>query len=100
MLCADVEVQVAGDDRNYIAVFTESGDQDFELTMLLQKAADYDLDWFDNDMHSAFKDVLETRFQDEADENPREQLKEDILSYGDVREQIGKHLNEAKSVKS
>jgi hypothetical protein len=105
ILCADVqiEVEVEGGNRSYIAVFTEARVHDYDLTMLLLKEADLDLDWYDNDMHSAYKDVLESRSQNDNGETmwqPREELKTEILNYGNVREQLGKHFIDAKAVRA
>ncbi|MDF2960266.1 MAG: hypothetical protein K0S39_2001 [Paenibacillus sp.] len=97
-LCADVEVQVEGDNRSLVVIFTESPDQIFDMTMILRKEAELDVDWYDNDLHSAYEDVTESLFQHKTGD--REALKEAVLNYGNVREQIGKHLKEAKTVKA
>ncbi len=98
-LCADVEVRVKGRDNQLVVLFAESQDNDYEMVMVLQKDADRDIDWYDNDLHAAYVDVTEKLFADEAGEthwNPGEAFKEQVLSFGNVREQIRQKLEEAR----
>lgn len=98
-LCADVEVRVKGSGTHLVVLFAESQDNDYDMVMVLEKDADRDIDWYDNDLHAAYVDVTEKLFADEAEEthwNPREAFKEQVLSFGDVREQIRQQLEEAR----
>ncbi|MFB0842745.1 hypothetical protein [Paenibacillus oleatilyticus] len=98
-LCADVEVRVKGRDKHLVVLFSESQDNDYDMVMVLEKDADRDIDWYDNDLHAAYVDVTEKLFADEAGEthwNPRQAFKEQVLSFGDVREQIRQQLKEAR----
>lgn len=101
-LCADVEVILEGEDKRLVALFAESKDNDYDMVMVLQKDASVDIDWYDNNLHAAYVDVSEEFFADEAGETlwgSRESFKEQVLSFGSVREQIAVKLEEAKRLK-
>ncbi|MBP1154685.1 MULTISPECIES: hypothetical protein [unclassified Paenibacillus] len=101
-LCADVEVILEGEDKRLVALFAESEDNDYDMVMVLQKDASLDIDWYDNDLHAAYVDVSKELFSDEAGETlwgPRESFKEQVLSFGGVRDQIAAKLDEAKRQK-
>ncbi|GMX64170.1 hypothetical protein Elgi_34430 [Paenibacillus elgii] len=98
-LCADVEVRIKGRENYLVVLFAESQANDYDMVMVLEKDADRDIDWYDNDLHAAYVDVTEKLFADGAGEthwNPREAFKEQVLSFGDVREQIRQQLKEAR----
>jgi hypothetical protein len=100
-LCADVEVQLEDKEHSLIVLFAESQDQDYDMVTILRKEADLDVDWYDNDLHSAYVDVTVSLFTNEAGETLwkiRETFKEDVLNYGDVREQLDKHMKQATIV--
>ncbi|MUG71488.1 hypothetical protein GNP93_12495 [Paenibacillus validus] len=101
-LCADVEVSVEGEKSTYVALFSDSKDNDFDMVMLLKKDADSDIDWYDNDLHAAYVDVTESLFQDKHGEThwgARETFKEQVLSFGTVRADVRRMLEEAKKLK-
>ncbi|TVY00282.1 hypothetical protein [Paenibacillus cremeus] len=98
-LCADVEVVLEGEPKALVALFAESKDNDYDMVMLLQKDADTEIDWYDNDLHAAYVDVSETMFDNSSGETywePRESFKEQVLSYGRVKEEIRSKLEAAK----
>lgn len=101
-LCADVEVTVEGEPSKYVALFTDSKDNDLDMVMVLKKDADSDIDWYDNDLHAAYIDVSESLFQDQHGEThwgDRESFKEQVLSFGTVRSDVRSKLEEAKKLK-
>jgi hypothetical protein len=94
--CADVEVKVSGMDEPLIVEFTASRDNDFDMTHIYKKDADRTLDWYDNNLHRAFKDVTVELFEDLAGEThwgPREAFKQEVLSYGNIRKELEAHLS-------
>lgn len=102
-LCADVVVKLEGKSDRLIAIFAESRDNDYDMVMVLQKDEDSGTDWYDNELPAAYVDVTEKLFADEEGEihwGPREHFKEQVLSFGNVREQIRSKLEEAKRTRA
>jgi hypothetical protein len=100
-LWAEVEVQLNDEGGSLVVWFTDSKDQDYDIVMILQKDAELDVDWYDNNLHQAYVDVTESLFADDSGETLwklRETFKEDVLNYGDVREQLDKHMKQSTVV--
>lgn len=55
-MMAEVEVSVA--ERNDgLKVYLYPTENGYEAAQVLSNDADYDLDWYDNDLHQAFSDI-------------------------------------------
>ncbi|AEI40076.1 hypothetical protein [Paenibacillus mucilaginosus] len=101
-LCADVEVQLEGEKQAFIALFTDAGDEDYRLEMILKNDADPAIDWYDNDLHAAYEDVTEELFggtQGGSGWSSKEEFKEAVLAYPGVRSQIRTQLDAAEAQK-
>lgn len=97
-LCADVEVELEGDGGKLVVLFEESEDNDLDMVMVLRKDAETAIDWYDNDLHAAYEDITVELFADREGQThwgPRESFKEQILSFGSVREHIHRSLENA-----
>jgi hypothetical protein len=57
--CADVEVTIKGMKDVLLVELTPSVDRDYKLTHIYRKEASRELDWYDNDLHQAYKDLSE-----------------------------------------
>ncbi|MFD0698662.1 hypothetical protein ACFQZT_31795 [Paenibacillus sp. GCM10027628] len=93
--CADIEVKVKGTKDVFLAEFTESNDNDFDMTHVFRKDVTGAIDWYDNHLHKAFEDVSEELFQNEAGETiwaKREEFKEGILNFGKIRQELAEHF--------
>ncbi|MBD0381199.1 hypothetical protein [Paenibacillus sedimenti] len=93
--CADIEVKVEGFKDVFLAEFTGSRDNDFDMTHVYRKDASEEIDWYDNNLHEALKDVSEEMFQNEAGETiwaKREEFKEGILTFGTIRKELNEHF--------
>jgi hypothetical protein len=53
---SEVEVWVAEEEKP-LKVYIEQEAGGYHIHQILRNDADYDLDWYDNDMHKAFQDV-------------------------------------------
>lgn len=85
---AEVEV-LTGDPqtRRLLAYFTPASNGSYSLVRLLANNADYEVDWYDNDMHAAFEDVTSSAGADgQAD------FAAQILAYDGVKQAIDRNL--------
>jgi hypothetical protein len=86
------EVEVLTDHRQnpqLLAYFSTSPDGGYALVQVLANNADYEVDWYDNSMHSAFEDVSGSSIgssEDQAD------FASEILAYGGIAETLDRHL--------
>lgn len=74
-----------------LVIFTPSADSDFEMTHIYRKAARQELDWYDNNLHQAYKDITDEMFENNAmktNREMREEFKERVLSFGTVRKDL------------
>lgn len=53
---SEVEVWVAGQQDTW-KVYMEKAEHGYRIHQILKNDADYDLDWYDNDMHQAYEDI-------------------------------------------
>ena len=56
---SEVEVWVAGETRPWNVYMEKTGDYAFAVRRIVRNQADYDIDWYDNDLHQAFAEVTE-----------------------------------------
>lgn len=93
--CVDVEVKADGLQGVFLVEFIGSHDNDFDMRHVFRKDASNEIDWYDNNLHEAFKDVSEELFNNEGLETKwgeREEFKEGILKFGSIREELEKHF--------
>ncbi|WP_426452237.1 hypothetical protein ACP26L_09320 [Paenibacillus sp. S-38] len=101
-LCADVEVHLEGEEHALVALFTEAGDKEYDLVMILKNDADPAIDWYDNDLHAAYEDVTGVLFggkQGGYGWSSKEEFKQAVLAYPGVRQQIRTQLDAAEAGK-
>lgn len=96
--CAEVEVET--DDTSapaVLAYFSLSKDNDFDMQAIVENDANKETDWFDNNLHQAFKDMTISAFQNvnmKTDWGAREVFKEQVLSSGRVRAELTRLLEQ------
>ncbi|XEC93225.1 hypothetical protein AB6A23_17830 [Paenibacillus tarimensis] len=92
--CAEVEVRTDDPKRPELLVyFSASKDNDYDMHSIVNHEANTEIDWFDNNLHEAFREVSGNMFetyQMKTDWGQREFFKESVLSFGNVREEIFK----------
>ncbi|SDN18339.1 hypothetical protein SAMN04487897_10250 [Paenibacillus sp. yr247] len=96
--CADVEIKADGIKGILLAEFTASQDNDFDMRHVYRKDESSEIDWYDNNLHKAFKDVSEELFDNEGLETKwgeREEFKEGILMFGSIRKELEEHFRRA-----
>jgi hypothetical protein len=96
--CADIEVHVEGSDKVMLAEFSPSQNKQYDLTHIYQKEVSSEVDWFDNNLHQAFKEVTSELFENQTDQEinwgKREDFKQQILCFGSVQKQLEEHLQQ------
>lgn len=85
---AQVEAQTGGEGQptllaHFIRSATSHGG--FDMPFVLKNDADYELDWFDNNMHNAFVDITSSPEDHNA-------LKQRLLSLPEIRSELERHL--------
>lgn len=91
--CADIEVKADGLQGVFLVEFTGSNDNDFDMRHVYRKEVSSEIDWYDNNIHEAFKDVSEELFKKWSE---REEFKEGVLTFGSIREELEEHFRHAR----
>ncbi len=91
------EVEVLTDHpRNpqLLAYFRQGRKGDYTLVKLISNDADYEIDWFENNLHSAFDNVMETMLStpDHIGESDRNDFVAQILAYPGIAEVLDRNL--------
>ncbi|RED64078.1 hypothetical protein [Cohnella lupini] len=91
------EVEVSTDhprDPQMLAYFRATSDSEYALVNLISNDADYEVDWFDNSLHSAFEDVTKPLFSspDHMSVNDRDEFAAQILAYPGIAEALDRNL--------
>ncbi|TFE30665.1 hypothetical protein [Cohnella luojiensis] len=91
------EVEVLTDHpRNpqMLAYFRTSQNGDYSLVKLISNDADYEIDWYENNLHSAFDDVMGTMLftPDHIGESDRKEFVAQILAYPGIAEVLDRNL--------
>ena len=96
--CCEVETHTDSEEYPELLVcFGSSRDNDFDMTAVVKNDAATEIDWYDNNIHSAFTDVTIGLFETstmKTNWGKREDFKEQVLSFPGVRAEIGALLNE------
>lgn len=93
--CADIEVKAEGIKEILLVEFTPTKDNDFDMSHVYRKDASNEIDWYDNNLHEAFKDVSEELFNNNEHDKEwgeREAFIEEILSFGSIRKELEEHF--------
>jgi len=86
---AEAEVMMEGADTPLIVTFQSGPDGTLELVNVSEKREDFELDWYDNSLHSAYVSVAEQLFGvGRSAEAKREKFAEEVLAFEDLREAI------------
>lgn len=91
------EVEVFTDhqrDPRMLAYFRGGTKGSYPLVRLISNDADSEIDWFDNNLHSAFEDVTKAMFTspDHLAENERDEFAAKILAYPGIAEALDRNL--------
>ncbi len=91
------EVEVFTDhprDPQMLSYFHAGPDGEYSLVKLISNDADYEADWFDNNLHSAFEDVMKPLFSspDHLSVNDRDEFAAQILAYPGIAEALSRNL--------
>ncbi|MFD0672941.1 hypothetical protein [Cohnella sp. GCM10027633] len=81
-------------DPQFFAYFTVGADGSYKLANVLANDADAEIDWFDNNLHSAYADVGTQMFSgpDHLGLIDREQFTSRLLAMEGISEALGRHL--------
>jgi hypothetical protein len=95
---AFAEVEVFTDqsrDPQMLAYFRAGSDGTYPLVRLMSNDADYEVDWFDNNLHSAFDDVTIPTFStpDHLGITERDEFAAQIKAYPGIAEALDRNLN-------
>lgn len=84
---AEVEVVVA-ERPQPLKVYLRPTEEGYEITQVLSNDADYELDWYDNDLHQAFEDLSDAVLHTFAARDGGAAFVGQILSSGGVKKQL------------
>lgn len=91
------EIEVHTDhprDPQMLAYFRAGSDGNYPLVRVISNDADYEVDWFDNTLHSAFEDVMKPMFTSPDHIGPydRDEFAAQIISYPGVADALDRNL--------
>jgi hypothetical protein len=96
--CGEVEVLTNdADTPKVLAYLAAAEDGDYEMVAIVANDADTEIDWYDNPLHQAFTDRAEWFESAEMESGlgggGREAFKEQVLSFGSVRDDLARELS-------
>ncbi|MFC5468353.1 hypothetical protein ACFPPD_06450 [Cohnella suwonensis] len=91
------EIEVFTDhprDPQMLAYFKRGSNGNYPLVRLIANDADYETDWFENNLHSAFEDVLKPMFStpDHIGAHDRDDFIGQILAYPGIAEALDRNI--------
>ncbi|GIO12551.1 hypothetical protein J19TS2_21060 [Cohnella xylanilytica] len=92
---AEVEVETDHSrSPHLLAYFRSEGGGRYQLVRVIANDADTEADWFDNSLHSAYEDVTTRMFAgpNHGAAEDRVEFGRRLVEYGDIREQLDRHL--------
>lgn len=97
--CAEVEVLpgAASDPALLVYIVEDKREEGYEIVRILTNDADITTDWFDNNLHEAYKDVTTTAFTGSnfmSPEDEQSKFQRELLIYGDIKKQLEQHFRE------
>lgn len=95
--CAEVGVLPGGanDPALLVYIVEDKREEGYEIVRILTNDADISSDWFDNNMHEAFKDVTTSAFTGSTLMTPeaeRSKFQRELLTFGDLKKQLEEHF--------
>jgi len=95
--CAEVGVLpgAVNDPALLVYIVEDRREEGFEIVRILTNDADTSTDWFDNNMHDAFKDVTMSAFTGSlimSPEDERSKFQRELMTYGDLKKQLEEHF--------
>lgn len=92
------EVEILTDherDPQMLAYFRAGQEGTYPLVRLMTNDADSDIDWFDNNLHSAFEEVTASMFSspDHLAANDRDLFAAQILAFQGISEELERNLS-------
>lgn len=95
--CAEVGVLpgVVSDPALLVYIVEDQREEGYEIVRILTNDADTSTDWFDNNMHDAFKDVTSSAFTGSmimTPEDERSKFQRELMTYGDLKKQLEQHF--------
>jgi hypothetical protein len=93
---AEVEVQTDQSGDSSLLAYFRQGPKGYQLVRVLQNDAQNEVDWYDNNLHAAFRDVTSSLFRGPGHEGgeDRNAFASQVLEIGDIRsaldQQFGK----------
>lgn len=94
---AEVMVVTAGRDKPVMALFEQSADGGLQMSKLYHLDVDYELDWYENNLHQAYTDITDNFFDHgyaETNGLKKDTFADEVLSYGNIREEAEKGLRQ------
>ncbi len=84
------EVEVSSDelDQPLIATFKQAEDGGLMLVNVTGKQADRDLDWYDNNLHTAYPEMEQQLFAGPEGQAVRRKFAADVLAHNDTEEML------------
>ena len=97
--CAEVEVLpgAVSDPALLVYIVEDKREEGYEIVRILTNDADISTDWFDNNMHEAYKDVTTTAFTGSSFMSPEDEhskFQRELLIFGDIKKQLEKRFRE------
>jgi hypothetical protein len=93
VLCAEIEVNSANVNDTGLLVYLApaEGEQGYRMLRMIRNDADMELDWYDNNLHSAFEEVTNVVFRaaDGKDlHEKRGRFTRELLSHGKMDSEL------------
>lgn len=91
---AEVEVKTGDPGLPELLVYFRQGPKGYQLVRVLANDADTEVDWYDNDMHDAFRDVTMALLSgpDHHSAEDRQAFAERVLNQDGVRRELDMHF--------
>jgi hypothetical protein len=92
---AEVKVEIEGEQKPFLALFEKTNDEQLHMDKLYRLDIDYELDWYENNLHQAYVDVTDRLFDHEfadTEKMTRNSFNEDVLGHGQVRQEVERGL--------
>ncbi|MFB5761666.1 hypothetical protein [Paenibacillus medicaginis] len=91
--CAEIEVNSASVEDTGLLVYLapSDGGDGYKMLRMLRNDADLELDWYDNNLHSAFEEVTDVVFSDNDGKDlpeKRGRFTRELLSHGKMDSEL------------
>lgn len=97
MRCAEIEVEpgAADDPSLLVYVAPATGSNQYQLLRIIRNDADLELDWYDNNLHSAFEDATQQAFTDSSLSTAGEErgkFTSELLGFGKLEAELSEEF--------